>query len=59
LDWKTNRRQCRCFFTKWAVLCEKFAVGNVCYALIGAAIPVMISGCFMVVVKGDMVTILK
>ena len=35
------------FFFGWAVLCEKFAVGNVCYALIGAAIPLMISGGFM------------
>ena len=34
------------FFFGWAVLCEKFAVGNVCYALIGAAIPLMISGGF-------------
>lgn len=30
------------------MLCEKFAVGNVCYALIGAAIPLMISGGFHV-----------
>ena len=36
------------FFFGWAVLCEKFAVGNVCYALIGAAIPLMISGGFHV-----------
>ena len=32
------------FFYGWAVLCEKFAVGYVCYALIAAAIPLMISG---------------
>ena len=36
------------FFFGWAVLCEKFAVGNVCYALIGSAIPLMISGGFHV-----------
>ena len=36
------------FFFGWAVLCKKFAVGNVCYALIGAAIPLMISGGFHV-----------
>ena len=36
------------FFYGWAVLCEKFAVGNVCYALIAAAIPLMISGGFHV-----------
>ena len=36
------------FFFGWAVLCEKFAVGNVCYALIGAAIPLIISGGFHV-----------
>ena len=36
------------FFYGWTVLCEKLAIGNVCYALIGAAIPLMISGGFHV-----------
>lgn len=31
-----DRRGDRNVFFGWAVLCEKFAVGNVCYALIGA-----------------------
>ena len=35
-------------FYGWAVLCEKLAIGNVCYALIAAAIPLMISGGFHV-----------
>lgn len=43
-----DRRGNRTVFFGWAVLCEKFAVGNVCYALIGAAIPLMISGGFHV-----------
>lgn len=34
------------FFYGWTVLCEKLAIGNVCYALIAAAIPLMISGGF-------------
>ena len=41
-------RACLARWARWAVLCEKFAVGNVCYALIGAAIPLMISGGFHV-----------
>ena len=36
------------FFYGWTVLCEKLAIGNVCYALIAAAIPLMISGGFHV-----------
>ncbi len=43
-----DRRSDRTVFFGWAVLCEKFAVGNVCYALIAAAIPLMISGGFHV-----------
>ena len=35
-------------FYGWAVLCEKFAVGTLCYALIAAAIPLIISGGFHV-----------
>lgn len=35
-------------FFGWAVLCEKFAVGTLCYALIAAAIPLIISGGFHV-----------
>lgn len=35
-------------FYGWAVLCEKFAVGTLCYALIVAAIPLIISGGFHV-----------
>ena len=36
------------FFYGWTVLCEKLVIGNVCYALIAAAIPLMISGGFHV-----------
>lgn len=35
-------------FYGWAVLCEKIAVGTLCYALIAAAIPLIISGGFHV-----------
>ena len=35
-------------FYGWAGLCEKFAVGTLCYALIAAAIPLIISGGFHV-----------
>lgn len=35
-------------FFGWTVLCEKFAVGTLCYALIAAAIPLIISGGFHV-----------
>lgn len=32
----------------WQIVCEKFAVGMVCYTLIGMAIPLMITGGFHV-----------
>lgn len=36
------------FFYGWAVLCEKLAVGRICYTLIAAAIPLILSGGFHV-----------
>lgn len=35
-------------FYGWACLCQKYMVGNLCYALIAAAIPLIVSGGFHV-----------
>ncbi len=35
-------------FYGWACLCQKYTVGNLCYALIAAAIPLIVSGGFHV-----------